>query len=446
MYSEVCSLISKIAGYDLEFDKITFDSRKSDSRSIFFAVQGVKRDGREFALDVLNQGGYVLTDSINAPESFTKLIGRNPKLIIVNNIYNTIIEVASKLRDKIPLVISVTGSSGKTTTKNALYTVVSDNLGITLSSPGNYNTEYGLLLSLINLTDRTRNAILELGISKPGDMDILASISRPDLVIILPIEYAHVVEFNNREHLIKEKLKVLQHTSKLAVIHNSLRDFIPECNCEIRFYDDENIHFSCDKNNFNLSGQITCNGESYPISNTDLHGEHILQNMCGIVALLKDIIPVRDIITSLSRVQPIPGRNAIYNLKHNGLAFKLYDSAYNANAGLQGSMRKELELMAKNKTELILILGGIMGLNDDLGLYHSEILDYAKQLTSKIITIGNKWPHDDTILQYKETDSGVIINRIIEFLTENCMIFMKGSNAFGLTTVVQELVELCNGV
>ena len=101
---------------------------------------------------------------------------------------------------------------------------------------------------------------------------------------------------------------------------------------------------------------------------------------------------------------------------------------------------------SKNKTELILILGGIMGLNDDLGLYHSEILDYAKQLTSKIITIGNKWPYDDTILQYKETDSGVIINRIIEFLTENCMIFMKGSNAFGLTTVVQELVELCNGV
>lgn len=435
MYIKVQKIISEIVGRDIGPSSIAFDSRLCAIDSLFFAMKGHNTDGRLFAKEVLEKGSYVVADTVDAPASFLEL--KHNKIIIVDNILDTIVKIAEKIRELIPMVIGITGSSGKTFTKNAIGKLLSDNFEGVLVPEANYNTEYGLLLALSKVDEKTKYAVLELGIGKPGDMNILGKIARPDRLVVLPIEMAHLGKFKNREDLIKEKLKIIEYMSQdsLVIAHESLREYLDKTN--ITFYSDSNLIF--DEKVTHLKAQIDVAGEKILIENVNFYGKHILENMVAVFLLLRDLLPIQKIIAGLQILEPAEGRNKIYDLELNEVKFKLYDSSYNANAGANGSMMRELQAVSGMKGDLILILGGMLMVGEDSDNCHKEVLSYAKTLTKNIILIGKEWPNDEFSENLPDINVEKIIKLLFSTLKEGCIVFLKGSNKYGLSLVSKKL-------
>lgn len=216
-YQDFCHFISgeHLCGpQHFIIDKVIYDTRKIANLEgqVFFALKGEFRNGNDYLNDAFRKGIriFVVSEVPNKPY-------KNAAYILVEDTLASLQNLASQHRKKFNYpVISITGSNGKTTVKEWLYHLLSDEMRI-IRSPKSYNSQLGVALSLLEMHDKADLAIIEAGISKSGEMDALQKMIQPDFGIFTSFGSAHEEGFRTEEEHLEEKLKLFQSCKKTLV-------------------------------------------------------------------------------------------------------------------------------------------------------------------------------------------------------------------------------------
>ncbi len=188
---------------DQDFLGVSIDSRSIREGEVFFAVKGKNLDGHAYVAAALNAGAALAV--VN--EDFLEL--EDPRIMHVQDSLLCLHALARTIREHYnPLTVAVTGSVGKTTTKNHIGSSFSE-IAPTVFSKKSFNNEFGIPLTLVNINEDTKFACIEVGINTPGEMEWLAGTILPDIAVITNIGLAHVGRFGSIEVILKEKAKLL---------------------------------------------------------------------------------------------------------------------------------------------------------------------------------------------------------------------------------------------
>ena len=200
----------------MRFSGLSIDSRTIKPGDVFFAIVGDKNDGHDYITDAFTKGAAVAV--VNESHlSRVKQHAGGP-LFIVDNTHEALLEIAAYIRRHIDASFAgVTGSNGKSTTKEMLYSIASVSHK-TFRSPGNLNNLFGLPISLGMMPDDAEYAVFELGISVPGEMSRLASVIKPELAIITNIGPAHLETLGSIENVVKAKFELIDNLPVGAIV------------------------------------------------------------------------------------------------------------------------------------------------------------------------------------------------------------------------------------
>lgn len=191
-----------------EFKGVFIDTRQPVEGGLFIPIVGDNFNGNSFIPEAFKKGAKAaLVDRAYYEENKDNLEGYN--LYPVESGYQSLHSLAKEMRDYVnPYVIAITGSNGKTTTKNLVYSILKRGLSHVHATQGNFNNDIGLPLTILNMPLTTKYLVLEHGIMKKGDIHLLASISRPKLALITNIGTSHIELIGSVEEILKEKLSI----------------------------------------------------------------------------------------------------------------------------------------------------------------------------------------------------------------------------------------------
>lgn len=208
--SEIATIIGgKLVGEDVDISAPgSIHSSSVEPGGIFFALRGATADGHDFVIDAFNHGALLAITDRSAPV----------RHIEVNDVALALTMLASHVRLQLKnlKVIGITGSQGKTTTKDLLKHLLSQH-GKTIAPSGNYNNELGVPLTILNCDNTTKYAVIEMGARHSGDIAHLASIARPDIAVVLRVGQAHIGEFGSIEMIAKTKSELVSSLSESGI-------------------------------------------------------------------------------------------------------------------------------------------------------------------------------------------------------------------------------------
>lgn len=413
--------------------KVTTDSRHCPKGSIFFALKGDKFDGNRYAKEALAAGSvYAVIDN---PEYYI-----NERTIVVENALKTLQQLAHRHRKVIGLpVIGVTGTNGKTTTKELLAAVLSTKYNL-LYTEGNLNNQIGVPLTLLRLTHDHEMAVIEMGASHPGDIKELVEIAAPTYGIITNVGQAHLEGFGSFEQVVKTKGELYDYLR-----HSKGKVFIKRENQELQKIAKgiEQITYGSEEGAFASGHVASCDpfltfdwkqqGKIHTVE-THLIGGYNLDNVLAAVAVGRYFkIPAERISRAIAAYEPTNNRSQLKATAKNELII----DAYNANPS---SMRVALEnfaaLAARPKA---VILGDMKELGPTSEALHTEVIaqlqaaafDQVFLCGPQFSKVGKDFPTFDT-----REDLLAHLNR---HPLEGYHILIKGSHSMGLEKVADVL-------
>ncbi|MEX2379520.1 MAG: UDP-N-acetylmuramoyl-tripeptide--D-alanyl-D-alanine ligase [Vicingaceae bacterium] len=375
-----------------EHPVISKDSRKVENSCLYFALKGDKFDGNQFAKKALEKGAaYAIIDD----ESYAE----NEKYLIVEDSLIALQNLARYHRSQLNIpIIGITGSNGKTTTKELIQEVLKTKYNC-FATAGNYNNHIGVPLSVLSITKDHEIAVIEMGANHQGEIDFLCSIAQPNYGLITNIGKAHLEGFGGIEGIKKGKSELYRYIQKQEgkVFINGDDAVLTELAKGI-----EQITFGRNENN-DCRGEIlntqpniifkwSQNNQS-EIAETQLYGSYNFYNMLAascIGAYFK--VPTKNIKAALESYQSQNNRSQFIHKED----CEIYLDAYNANPS---SMKLALEnFKSNNHHNQIVILGDMFELGEASRKEHQSILDLIKSLDFQTVClVGNHF--------YAEKDS-----------------------------------------
>ena len=353
------------------------DSRNPIKGSIFFALSGPSFNGNAFAFQALDGGcAYAIIDDENYQH--------DNRFILVENTLQTLQDLARLHRQKMNIpVIGITGSNGKTTTKELVRNVLSKKFK-TLATIGNLNNHIGVPLTLLRITQETEIAIIEMGASKQGDIQELVDIAEPTFGIITNIGLAHLEGMGGREGVIKTKTELYQYLREHSgmVFLNSMHPIFIEKAQGIRKFtfgnsetDDIWADFEGSNPFVKFSWKKKTENLPHNAVNTQLMGRYNFENIIAALSIgVYFSVPDDAIEEAIRSYNPDNNRSQIIETGKNTLIM----DAYNANpTSLEAAILNFDEMEAPNK---ILIIGKMMELGETAEMEHERI---GKLATSK---------------------------------------------------------------
>ena len=418
---------------------VSTDTRDNLEGKMFFALKGANFDANLFALDSLEKGAlFAVVDD-------KSLAGKDDRLILVDNVLLTLQELAAYHRKKINIpVIAITGTNGKTTTKELIASVLSTKYNV-LYTEGNLNNHIGVPLTLLRLKKEHQLAIIEMGASKKGDIKELVDIARPNYGIITNIGIAHLEGFGNFDGVVATKSELYDYIrEKNAILFVNKSD---ELLCKLAS-GIEQATYSLDKDS-NIQGGIiqkdspllsfyyTEKNKNERIEvDTNLLGAYNINNLLAAVLIGRFFsVENEDIKEALSNYKPNNSRSQLI-VKEN---LQIIADAYNANPS---SMKAALTNFLSIKSELdkLMILGDMNELGEGSETEHLAIYDYyQKELKKNNISLmlcGKIW---HKLLADKE-QSFENVDSLISYLDKSSLrgklVLVKGSNGVGLSKLI----------
>ena len=350
----------------VQIKNVVMDSRKVIEGSLFFAIN----NGNSYVKDVLDKGAsLVIADNTDI---------KDKRVIKVTDTIATMQDLATKYRNKLDIqVIGITGSNGKTSTKDIVYSLLSKKAK-TLKTEGNYNNHIGLPYTLLNVTDEEKFVVLEMGMSSLGEIRRLGEISNPNYAIITNIGDSHIEFLKTRDNVFKAKTELLEFVNKENTFVCGDDVYLAKLDVnKIGFNEDNN--FRIESYEFSDKGsKFTLDGKEYEMS---LLGKHNISNTAIAIELAKKIglseeeikEGLKDIKISNMRFQEIRVGEDIY-----------INDAYNASPT---SMKAAIDTLNEiyNDKYKIAILGDMLELGEDEVKYHVEVLNYLLDKKIKLI-------------------------------------------------------------
>ncbi|TXN34723.1 UDP-N-acetylmuramoyl-tripeptide--D-alanyl-D-alanine ligase [Flagellimonas hymeniacidonis] len=414
----------------LAYPTICTDTRKITESCLFFALKGPNFNGNKFAKEALTKGAaYVIIDEEDHRVS--------EQCILVNDVLQTLQKLSTFHRNySNAKVISITGSNGKTTTKELINMVLSKKYR-TIATKGNLNNHIGVPLTLLSITNTTEIAIVEMGANHQKEIAFLSSIAQPDFGYITNFGKAHLEGFGGVEGVIKGKSELYDYliANKKHVFLNaddpiqfqklgSYTKRIGFSQSDHQFY---NIKF-IDANPF-----VALEVESIPIE-TQLIGKYNFTNCSAAILMGKYFnVPMEAIKVAIESYQPKNNRSQIINKK----GFEIILDAYNANpTSMKAALENFAIMEAKNKT---LILGDMFELGRDALKEHQSIADMTKNLSfNDVFFVGENFFAAKT--SYEKFKS---FHDLKEHLNQNRLkkgaLLIKGSRGMALERVLDIL-------
>ena len=373
----------------LEITSVTKDSREVTKGALYIPFAGARVDGHDFILQAFEQGAFcVLTEH--------PLTTDRP-WILVDSTREAIRDLAEFYLAGLNIkVIGITGSVGKTSTKEMIASVLSEKYRV-LKTPGNFNNEIGLPLTIFGLTDEDEIAVLEMGISEFGEMTRLAKVARPEIGVITNIGLCHLENLGSRDGILKAKTEMFdfipeggsvflnKDDDKLCTIESTSKRtvhfFGREKTDENYFTDVENLGFDGTKAVLHLKNN---DGTEETVSVLiPIPGEHMLYNALVAAAIGKELgLTTDEIREGIKKVETVAGRSNL--IEKDGV--RLIDDCYNANPV---SMKAALDLLAMAKGRKIAVLGDMFELGEEEASLHYEVGTHIREGSlDLLLTVG----------------------------------------------------------
>lgn len=429
---------------DKEVLGVDLDSRKIESGYLFIATKGERVDGHTFIEDVLKKGALAIIGEDEAKEEWLPYIR-------VKSSFQALKDIAKFYREQLDIkVVGITGSVGKTGTKEAVATVLSEKYTV-LKTAGNFNNEVGLPLTVLRIRDNHQIAVLEMGISDFGEMHRLSEIAKPDICIMTNIGLCHLENLKTQDGIYKAKSEAFEHMNDRGVIILNGDDPILKTKVDINrikplfFGMDKKLDMYADNivNNGLLGSDFEIVSEGKTISaKTNLPGIHSVTNSLA-AALTAKVLGLNDeeIVCGIEKVKPVNGRSNIIKTSK----YLIIDDCYNANPV---SMKEALDLLDMAVGRKVAVLGDMFELGDDSDKMHYSIGEYADKKNVDVILIAGK-NAENIVKALKDNDSGKIVihyentDRLIEDIEnqikEGDSILIKASHGMHFENVVKKI-------
>lgn len=385
-------MVSNIYKRFLECTSLSTDSRNIDSGCMYVALKGENFDGNEFALDSLNKGAkYAIVDDEN--------VASDGRFILVKNSLAALQELALYHRSQFDMpIIGITGSNGKTTTKELMYAVLKEKYNV-LATEGNYNNHIGVPLTLFKLDSTHEIAIIEMGASKQGDIKELCDIVNPNYGLITNIGKAHLETMGGLQGVLKTKTELFDHIRMNRgnlLVHSCDSLLMENAGNEEAFYygalptDDVQGRIVRDGDFVSIQWSRKNSKTSIddaPIIKTNLTGTYNLPNIMAAVATgIAFGLTDKQIAAGLSEYEPSNNRSEV---KKKGSNTFILD-AYNANPS---SMDVAItNLISADATKKSVILGEMLELGETSYAEHQSLCKRLERLhLNKTCLVGKEF-------------------------------------------------------
>lgn len=282
---DVAALIDARYQKERIFSGVSVDSRLHQPENLFFALSGCKTDGHHYLSEIAAKGAAaaVVKETYQGPDYGLDLLFVPDPLQALQSLCRKVLK-KSKAR-----IVSVTGSLGKTSTKDFLATVLNEKFKVS-ASPGNSNSQVGLPLAILNHSDGSEDIlVLEMGMTHPGNISKLVEIAPPECAIITSIAYVHACNFDSLEQIAMAKAEILQHPdTRFAIINRDIEnysDIIKIGSCSKVSFSYENpladyTAFQDDSGNLH----INFHDETHGLGRFPIRGKHQQTNFLSVVA------------------------------------------------------------------------------------------------------------------------------------------------------------------
>ncbi|MFV0195048.1 UDP-N-acetylmuramoyl-tripeptide--D-alanyl-D-alanine ligase [Empedobacter falsenii] len=372
---------AKIFEQFLKSKNVTTDTRNISKDCIFFALKGANFNGNTFAQEAINQGAMLAIVDEKEYEN------NSQNTFLVHNALETLQDLARMYRKHLQIpFIGLTGSNGKTTTKELISAVLKEKFK-THYTFGNLNNHIGVPLTILSIPEDTEIAVIEMGANHQKEIELLASISQPDFGYITNFGKAHLEGFGGIEGVIKGKSELydfLRANKKTAFV-NYNDPIQVEKTADIN-----RITFS-NQNNTDVQIELIENKTEYlavKYKNLDIHshltGNYNFSNISCAIAIGQYFgIDAESIKNGIENYFPSNNRSQIIN-KEN---YKIVMDAYNANPS---SMEASLNNFVKFEGSKTIIIGDMFELGDEAKTEHQRVLDLAERLNfDQIFILGH---------------------------------------------------------
>ena len=430
-----------------EIQGVAIDSRKIKPGYLFVPIKGAKVDGHTFIPQVMENGALVTLAEHPLED------GPHP-YILVDSCEQALKDIAAFYRNALDIkVVGITGSVGKTSTKETIASVLSQKYNV-LKTEGNFNNEIGLPLTIFNIREEHKVAVLEMGIDHFGEMHRLASISQPDICVITNIGLAHMENLGSRDGILKAKTEVFDHLKPNAcVILNGDDDKL----CTVSSVQGKSPVF------FGLSPERNAYADEIENlglrgTNCTLHlsagsirvhipvpGEHMIYNAlaAACTGLALGLTP-EEIKSGIESLKTISGRTNLIETD----SLLIIDDCYNANPI---SMKSSLDVLATASGRKVAIMGDMFELGPNECELHYITGSYAAEKQIDIICcIGELSRHAYSGAKAHATQSVVLyfetrqefLEKIQNVIQKGDTILVKASHSMEFPEIVSALKEM----
>jgi UDP-N-acetylmuramoyl-tripeptide--D-alanyl-D-alanine ligase len=423
----------------LDSSGVSTDTRKIAPDTIFFALTGEHFDGNNFAAQALEAGAkYVVVDKARVIE--------NDRFLLVADVLAALQALATYHRQTLGIpVIGLTGSNGKTTTKELIREVLSTKYNV-CATEGNFNNHLGVPLTLLRMTESTELGVVEMGANHIGEIAALCEITQPSHGLITNIGKAHIEGFGSYEGVIRAKSELyhylIQHDGVVFINSNDpLLTNMSKRMAEPIFYNSKGDFYECKLITANPYVELAT--ENCEHVQTKLIGTYNFKNIAAALCIGKYFeVSEHCANEAIASFVPENNRSQIINTASNRIIL----DAYNANPV---SMKAALEnIDAMDHPNKVVILGDMFELGADTGIEHELVVDQVKQIKpARALFCGTesiKAAHKiDVTGKDKAMSTFDTKDKLVKYLEENpiknSLILIKASRGMGLETLVDYL-------
>ena len=427
------------AAYHQVITGVETDSRNISAGNLYIALPGARVDGHDFIEQAIAAGALVAL-------SEKKIENATFPYIHVTSCLNAMQALARYYRQQLNIkVVGITGSVGKTSTKEMVASVLSQQFKV-LKTAGNHNNEIGLPLTIFRIREEHQIAVLEMGIDDFGDMKTLALIAQPDICLLTNIGVAHIEQLKTRDGILQEKSDMINYMNPQgAVILNGDDDKLitirPKNGLKPIYFglDSQFPFWATLTENLGLSG--TRAAYHTPFSEFSAHiaipGEHMIYNALAAIAVAYEFaMDDANIVKGIEALAPLAGRN---NMIHTS-RYTIIDDCYNANPF---SMKASLQVLNQAQTRKVAILGDMGELGENKKAMHKQVGRYVKDLDIDVLIaigtlatemVAGAKEKSTLEIHYYETKEEALDN-LSQLLTIQDTILVKASNAMGFSEI-----------
>ena len=453
---ELCEAINgkSLDNSSWQANSISIDTRSIKDGGVFFALKGNKVDGHKFINHAFENGAVAVV--VNKKH---KIDHENKNIIKVDDTYKALETLGVNRREvSLSKLIAITGSVGKTTVKDYLFSILNNKFHC-YANEGNYNNKIGVPLSISQIPKNAKFAIQEMGMSFSNEIKYLSNLTKPDISIITNIGSSHLGNFKNLSDIAlakseifygmkKDGIVILPGDSKhLDILKSEARNHGLK---NLFFFGTDNNHdcfIVSKRNRYNIiEVTVSIMGEKLSFKINSHQNHNILNTTAAILASKTLGLTNKEIDQSLSVFNSVERRGKIYYLNHpSGSKVTLIDDSYNASYESTSSALKSLRNLSLSKP--LLILGDMLELGKFSSQEHKKLIPIIKNTNPRlVIFIGEAMSkiskeinsHFDCICFESSQKAEKEIRNLIK---NNDLVLIKGSNGMNLNLITSAIIN-----